>query len=72
MTDHPIASEKSFEVFELRRRRGELITPALDKTNQVIQAGRIVLDAYPADRPAIGDSFQGEAERQLRFLREGC
>ena len=34
MMNHPIASERSYEVLQARLLRGDLKTPALDSTNQ--------------------------------------
>jgi hypothetical protein len=63
MNSYAIASDLSYEVFQLRARRGELAPCALDSVNrrlyplpsQVVQR-----EAFVADRQAIRESFQGE------------
>lgn len=60
--EYPIASDKSFDVFQKRLRSGELASPQLNDQNRKRfgLAKQIVLDAYPADRPGAVDGWQGE------------
>lgn len=56
--DRPIASDLSFQVFQLRARRRELGTQSLDSTNQTLHviAAPSVFDAFIADRDLATDT----------------
>ena len=68
--DHVIASDLSYRVLEKRRREMQLVSPSIHEAHQAIQA-RAVFDSYPADRPAIRDSYQGEVTEQHRLFLRG-
>lgn len=60
----PIASDRSYEVLQERRRRGEIGACALDSVNQRLHplpSQLVVREAFIVDREAIVDSYQGES-----------
>lgn len=62
--DRNVGSDLSNEVFELRRRRGELPAPELNEINRDLYShARPVVQrqSFATDRPAIVDSYQGDA-----------
>jgi hypothetical protein len=59
--DVPIASDKSFEVFQLRARRFELGLQSLDSTNQKLHAlpsHLVQREAFVYDRETVVDTYQ--------------
>ena len=64
--DRNVASDLSYESFQLRRRRLELTTPQLDSQNRRLYglpSQMVVREAFMADRANIPDSYQGESIR---------
>lgn len=62
MNSTPIASDLSYEVFQLRARRFELTTPELDsrfRSLYGLPSQIVVREAFIGDRGAIPDSYQG-------------
>ena len=65
-----IASDRSYEVLQERRRRGEIGACALDSLNQRLHplpSQLVVREAFIADLEAIVDSFQGEITPTWHF-----
>lgn len=66
--DRPIASDRSYECFQMRARRFELTTPELDsrlRNLHGLPSQMVVREAFAADREPVIDSYQGESAFRL-------
>ena len=72
MVDRPLASDLSYEIFQLRRLRGELTAPALDSQNRrlyAIPCAIVQREAFISSRPTGVSEAEWHIERQRRRLQ---
>lgn len=63
MISQPIASDLSYEVLKMRRRRLELTTPEIDSQNRrlyPLPSQMVQREAFIGSPNSVPDSFQGE------------